>query len=123
MPLVLFTGAACSRDNGSYATNGETVNYLVQFVYLQLLDLLTTVAFLLNGIHEGNPLVRWVLRTAPSPLGGLLGVKILAVLLGLYCWRFGKQRLLGRINIMFAALIAWNLVALIAGSVVAAKSI
>jgi hypothetical protein len=104
-------------------TDGEIVNYLVQFVYLQLLDLLTTVAFLLNGIHEGNPLVRWVLRASPNPLGGLLGVKVLALLLGLYCWRFGKQRLLNRINVLFAALVAWNLVALIAGSVLAAKSI
>jgi hypothetical protein len=99
------------------------VNYLVQFVYLQLLDLLTTVAFLLQGIQEGNPLVRWILRASPNPLGGLLGVKILALILGLYCWRLGKQRLLGRINLLFAALVAWNLLALIAGSVVAAKTI
>jgi hypothetical protein len=99
------------------------VNYLVQFVYLQLLDLLTTVAFLLQGIQEGNPLVRWILRASPNPLGGLLGVKILALILGLYCWRLGRQRLLGRINLLFAALVAWNLLALIAGSVVAAKTI
>lgn len=99
------------------------MNYLGQFAYLQLLDLLTTVAFLIHGIDEGNPLVRWALHTAPNPLGGLLGVKMFAVLLGIFCWRFGKQRLLGRINIMFAVLIAWNLVALIAGSVVAAKTI
>ncbi|MCE5308366.1 MAG: DUF5658 family protein [Acidobacteriales bacterium] len=99
------------------------MNYLVQFVYLQLLDLLTTIAFLLNGIHEGNPLVRWALNAAPTPWGGLLGVKVLAVLLGLYCWRLGKQRLLARVNFLFAILVAWNLVALIAGSVLAAKSI
>lgn len=99
------------------------MNYLVQFVYLQLLDLLTTVAFLLQGIQEGNPLVRWILRASPNPLGGLLGVKILALILGLYCWRLGRQRLLGRINLLFAALVAWNLLALIAGSVVAAKTI
>ncbi len=99
------------------------MNYLVQFVYLQLLDLLTTVAFLLQGIQEGNPLVRWILRASPHPLGGLLGVKILALMLGLYCWRLGKQRLLGRVNLLFAVLVAWNLVALIAGSALAAKTI
>ncbi len=99
------------------------MNYLIQFVYLQVLDLLTTVAFLLNGIQEGNPLVRWALRASPHPLGGLVGVKILALLLGLYCWRYGKQRLLGRINMMFAALVAWNLLALIAGSLAAARAI
>ncbi len=99
------------------------MNYLLQFVYLQLLDLLTTLAFLLNGIREANPLVRWALNAAPTPLGGLLGVKVLAVLLGLYCWRFGKERLLVRINLLFAVLVAWNLVALIAGSVLAAKTV
>ena len=99
------------------------MNYLVQFVYLQLLDLLTTVAFLVQGVQEGNPLVRWVIGASSNPLSGLLGVKVLALVLGLFCWRMGKQRLLGRVNLLFAALIAWNLVALIAGSVLAAKTI
>jgi len=99
------------------------VNYLLQFVYLQVLDLLTTLAFLLNGIREGNPLVRWALNAAPTPLGGLVGVKVLAILLGLCCWRLGKERLLVRINFLFAVLVAWNLVALIAGSLLAAKTV
>jgi hypothetical protein len=111
------------RDNGFYVIDGEPVNYLVQFVYLQLLDLLTTVAFLAQGVQEGNPVVRWVIGTSSNPLSGLLGVKVLALILGLFCWRMGKQRLLGRVNLLFAALVAWNLVALIAGSVLAAKTI
>jgi hypothetical protein len=37
--------------------------------------------------------------------------------LGLYCWRQGRRQLLFRINILFAALVAWNLVALILRSV------
>lgn len=44
-------------------------------------------------------------------------VKALALLLGVYCWRADRPGLLQRINFMFAALIAWNLVALILGSV------
>lgn len=90
---------------------------LLQYSYLQVLDLLTTVAFLLHGIHEGNPLVRFALTYAPNPVSGLLLVKLVAVGLGVYCWRCGRQRLLSRINIMFAILVAWNLAALIAGSV------
>jgi hypothetical protein len=89
---------------------------IVQYSYLQLLDFLTTVAFLVNGVGEGNPLVRTFLERAPSPLGGLLAVKLLAVGLGLYCWRMGRQRLLWRMNLLFAAVVAWNLVALISGS-------
>lgn len=77
---------------------------------------MTTVAFLVHGVHEGNPLVRAALEYAPNPLGGLLAVKLLAVGLGIYCWKRGRIRLLNRMNMLFAAIVAWNLVALIVGS-------
>lgn len=89
---------------------------LLHFSYLQVLDFLTTVAFLVNGIEEANPFVRLALKLGSNPIGGLVLVKILAIVLGIYCWRMGRQRLLARINVVFAALIAWNLVALIMGA-------
>jgi hypothetical protein len=88
---------------------------LLQYSYLQMLDLLTTMAFLLHGVQEANPLVRLALRYSAHPWGGLLLVKALALGLGIYCWRCGRERLLTRINILFAVVVAWNLVALIAG--------
>ena len=91
---------------------------LIQYSYLQMLDLLTTFAFLLRGVQEGNPMVRYALRLSSHPLGGLLAIKVLALGLGFYCWRCGRERLLTRINILFAIVVAWNLVALIAGSAV-----
>ena len=90
---------------------------VIQYSYLQMLDLLTTIAFLVHGVQEGNPFVRWMLEVAPSPFSGLLCVKALAILLGLFCWRMGKSRLLRRINLFFALVVAWNLVALIVVSV------
>ena len=89
---------------------------LWQYSYLQILDFLTTIAFLVEGVQEGNPLVRFAISAGSNPLGGLLAVKMLAVLLGVYCWRLGRQKLLLRINVLFAVLIAWNLVALIVGA-------
>lgn len=47
---------------------------------------------------------------------GLLTVKAAAMGLGVYCWRSGRRRLLGRINVFFAVVIAWNLVALLVAS-------
>jgi hypothetical protein len=88
---------------------------LLQYSYLQMLDLLTTMAFLLHGIHEANPLVNLTLRYSSHPWGGLLLVKMLALALGVYCWRCGREKLLTRINILFAIVVAWNLLALIAG--------
>lgn len=90
---------------------------LLHYSYLQVLDFLTTIAFLVNGVKEANPLVRLALNLGPNPISCLIGVKLLAVILGFYCWRMGRQRLLSRINMMFAVVIAWNLVALIVGSV------
>jgi hypothetical protein len=89
---------------------------LLEYSYLQMLDMMTTLAFLIHGIQEGNPLVRFALRYAPDPVQGLLAVKLAAIALGIYCWRRGRQRLLKRMNIVFALVVAWNLTALIVGS-------
>jgi hypothetical protein len=86
---------------------------LWQFSYLQILDFLTTVAFLLHGVQEGNPLIRLALSAGANPLASLLAVKLMAIALGLCCWYRGRRQLLLRINILFALLVAWNLVALI----------
>ncbi len=82
-------------------------------MYLQVLDVLTTVAFLSGGVQEGNPVVRLALRLAPSPLGTLVALKVLALGLAVYCWWGGRRRLLGRMNVFFAVVVAWNLLALV----------
>lgn len=99
-------------------TETEVNQAMLQYSYLQVLDLLTTIAFLAHGVREGNPLVRLALEYAPNPLGGLLAVKIAGICLGLYCWQRGKERLLNRMSALFAVVVAWNLAALIASSVV-----
>lgn len=92
------------------------MNILVQFLYLQMLDILTTLAFLMNGVKEANPLVRLALEVGPSPLIGLLVVKVVAAALAIYCVRRSRLRLLSRVNLFFAALIAWNLLMFIVSS-------
>ncbi len=86
---------------------------LYNYSYLQVLDFLTTVAFLINGVSEGNPIVNWAINVFPSPLAGLAAVKLVALALGIYCWQTAKGQLLSRINIAFAILVAWNLLSLI----------
>ena len=102
---------AAARDSSQLS------RLLWQYFYLQVLDFLTTIAFLVNGVREGNPLVRLALGAGTNPIASLLMVKFLAILLGFYCWRVGKSHLLSRINLLFAVLAAWNLVALILSSV------
>jgi hypothetical protein len=88
---------------------------LWQFSYLQLLDALTTLAFLLVGVEEGNPVVRFAISQAPNPFVALGLVKVAALSLGLFCAVRGKLTLLSRINVMFALIVVWNLIALVLG--------
>lgn len=86
---------------------------LAQFVYLQILDGLTTVAFLLHGVSESNPVVRWAMQAAPDPFSGLILLKVAALGMGFYCTLSARQQLLKKVNIFFAGLVAYNLLALI----------
>lgn len=85
----------------------------VQFAYLQALDLLSTIAFLLHGAGEANPFVRWSMQTAPNPVAGLALAKMIGLSLALYCVHAQRERVLSRMNLFYAGLIAWNLVCLI----------
>ena len=89
---------------------------LLLFTYFQVLDILTTVIFLIHGVKEANPVVKFALASAPSPLLGLLLIKAAALGLAVYCFTQRREKLLVRMNVFFAALVSWNLVALIAHS-------
>ena len=95
---------------------GERLGVLAQFVYLQILDVLTTVAFLLHGVAESNPVVRWAMQAAPDPFSGLVLIKVAALGMGAYCMLSARQQLLKKVNVFFAGLVAYNLVALILAS-------
>jgi hypothetical protein len=86
---------------------------LIQFICLQICDLITTLVFLSLGVAEANPLVRLALSAASQqPALVLAAVKIAGVSCGWYAWRSGRRRLLSRINLMFALCVAWNVVAI-----------
>ena len=93
----------------------------LQFVYLQGLDLLSTIAFLMSGVSEANPFIRYVMRAAGNPIVGLAYIKAGALALGLICLGKGHLRLLQKVNIFFALLVAWNLVSLILGLLLRAR--
>lgn len=81
--------------------------YLEVFVYLQLLDLMTTVlAFQLGG-QEINPFIRWLMQIGPVQ-GVTLG-KVGACALAGYCVWKNKGHVVRWTNYWFAALVVWNL--------------
>ena len=98
-------------------TPQRSVYPLLLFAYLQALDLLSTLAFLVAGVAEGNPLIRTLMTLTGHPITALLWAKAFGIALGCYCWWLGKTRLLIIANAGYAGLIAWNLLALIVGMV------
>ena len=87
-----------------------------EFAYLQVLDMLTTIAFLLLGVAEANPIVRWAIGQDPNPFVGLILVKVVALILAGICFWRARFKLLERVNIFFACLVAYNMVAIILAS-------
>ena len=86
---------------------------LTDFVYLQLLDILTTLAFLMQGVAEANPFVRWALTQGENPVQSLIMVKVVAIALAIYCVVRARHRVLRLANIFFALVVAYNLVVII----------
>jgi Domain of unknown function (DUF5658) len=84
---------------------------LALFIVLQLLDAGTTMFFLRQGVAEGNPVVRALLALSTGPALGLAMAKMAGVALAVFAWRTGRQRLLSRVNMLFAACVLWNLAA------------
>ena len=86
---------------------------LFLFFGLQLCDVATTLAFLRQGVSEGNPLIAALMVLVLSPAAALALVKLGGCALGVYAWKSQRLRLLRRANVFFAACVAWNLVALV----------
>jgi len=77
------------------------------FVYLQLLDLLTTLVGLRIGTAEASPFVRLMMHAGPT-LGVVIS-KVLALGLGGVCVYLKRPRLVLWATYWFAGLVVWNL--------------
>jgi hypothetical protein len=80
------------------------------FLVLQILDVLTTLIGLRLGAQEGSTFIGHLLQT--GPLSGLLISKILAAGLAAIAVFLNRKRLLVFLNLWFAAVVAWNLIAI-----------
>src|ERR1700686_859639 len=86
---------------------GETVNYLAAFLYLQLLDFLTTMVGIRVGLAESSPFIGWMMTSNPG--AGLAISKIVAVLIAGICIAPNRPNLIKWVNGWYAALAVWNL--------------
>ena len=86
---------------------------LSQFALLQISDIVSTILFLALGGGEANPIVVWSMRAAGNPLAGLLLVKAALIPLVAYSMWAGRRRPLRMANVVFSALVLWNLTAIL----------
>jgi hypothetical protein len=77
------------------------------FLYLQVLDFMTTLLGFRLGASEASPFIRTLIHMGPAI--GIALSKFVAVGLGALCiWR-KKAYVIGWINYWYAALVVWNL--------------
>lgn len=80
------------------------------FLGLQILDVLTTMLGLHLGAQEGSAFVSRLLQA--GPLSGLIIAKILAAGLAAFAVFLNRKRILVFLNIWFAGVVIWNLIAI-----------
>ena len=90
--------------------------YLQIFIYLQILDFLTTMVGFRFGASEASPAIRWLVQFGPA--GAVIVSKITAVGIAMLCMYLKKQHLVKLINFWYAGLVVWNLWILLSLNVV-----
>jgi hypothetical protein len=77
------------------------------FLYLQLLDLLTTLVGFKVGAVEASPFIRLLMHGGPA--AGVLCSKALALALGGICVCQKRMHLIRWVSYWYGAIVVWNL--------------
>ena len=81
------------------------------FVYLQLLDLLTTLLGFRLGAAEASPFIRLMMHVGPA--AGVVASKVLALGIGGLCFYMNKSHVIRWISYWFGGLVIWNLIVML----------
>jgi hypothetical protein len=82
------------------------------FIYLQLLDLLTTLLGFRLGAAEASPFIRLMMHVGPAT--GVIASKVLALGIGGFCFHQNKSHVIRWISYWFGGLVIWNLIVMLA---------
>jgi hypothetical protein len=77
------------------------------FLYLQLLDFLTTMLGLRLGAAEISPFIRHLMRVEPAV--GVAASKLIAIMLAGWCLWTRRERVVRWVNYWYASLVVWNI--------------
>ena len=90
-----------------FATLEFSNRSFVAFIFLQILDVLTTVTGLRMGADEGSVFINRIMHFGTIP--ALLMSKALSLVLVTAVVAFGRKRLMRWLNFWYAAVVTWNL--------------
>ena len=82
------------------------------FIYLQLLDLLTTLLGFRVGAAEASPFIRVLMHAGPAV--GVITSKVLALGIGAICVYLNKAHIIRWISYWYSGLVIWNLMVMLA---------
>jgi hypothetical protein len=88
------------------------MNIYQVFIYLQLLDLLTTLVGFRAGAAEASPFIRMLMHA--GPVAGVVASKVLALGIGALCVATKEVHVVRRISYWYGALIVWNVMVMLA---------
>jgi hypothetical protein len=78
------------------------------FIYLQVLDFLTTMVGFKVGAHEASPFIAKLIHVS-SPALGVAASKVVGLAIAGLCVATNRVRLVSLANYWYAALVVWNL--------------
>ena len=88
------------------------------FIYLQVLDFLTTLIGFKVGANEASPFIAKLIH-ASSPAVGVAASKLLGFGIGALCFATNRAHLVTWINYWYAGVVLWNLAIILkAGGVI-----
>jgi hypothetical protein len=82
------------------------------FIYLQLLDLLTTLLGFRLGAAEASPFIRLMMHAGPA--AGVIASKALALGIGALCIYLNNSHVIRWISYWYGGLVVWNLMVILA---------
>jgi hypothetical protein len=88
------------------------MDLIAVFVYLQLLDILTTLVGFRLGAAEASPFIRMLMHAGPAV--GVILSKLLALGLGAFCVRRKRTHVIRWASYWYGILVVWNLMVVLA---------
>jgi|SRR6478672_5918900 hypothetical protein len=90
------------------------MQYAQIFLYLQVLDFLTTLVGFKVGATEMSPFVRYLIQF--GPIAGVAASKLLALVMAGICVWLDKPHLIKWVSYWYAALVVWNICIILASA-------